>query len=747
MPAKEYRSTDPIVADAYALFLAFGGCQHRKIEAAMRAKGYEHFSRRVFHDRLDRGKLRLGWIRKFNWHIRGSEPPALVGGMTRGRLAVSKNTPAWSEDAPVSNSKPANTSESKQSKANGAENNSVAAPTLSIQEKTRLARADFKKWLKRASPNMCWNWAHHEYLYSKLAEVTSGKTKRLMIFMPPRHGKSELVTVRYAAWRIQRDPALNVIIGSYNQRLANRFSRKVRITWEDSTQTDNSELRMENEDDHVSSPHVSKGSTFPTKQNGPNETSSTNSQFSTINSQLRPTSRARLNTVSEWETGLGGGVRAVGVGAGITGYGGKLVIIDDPVKSRGEAESETYRNRVWEWFNDDLYTRLEPGASMILIQTRWHEDDLAGRLLQEMENGGEKWEVVSLPAIAEKISPSPTPKDQNAADPTAGNTSVSEHADITGSTATVSRRADATGGNATVRERASTGPNAKPNTEDSPTTTLIPPSNLLPPEILAMIDPIGRLPGDALCPERFPLRELTRIRRQLGEYSFAALYQQRPMPLEGGLFKKKWFRQIVDRAPEGLRWFRGYDLAISTKTSADYTATARCAIDRHGNLYIADVFRARLEYPEQRKLVVDRLTKERDTEHGIESALHAQAFIQDLRREPSLARHAIRLVRVTNDKFTRSLAWANRAEEGKVILVRGPWLNQFLDEVCSFPNSPHDDQVDAVSLSVQMIDMRKRQFWRFCLIDLYSINHARSRYGFVTPQCKNIHRVKNRSIL
>src|SRR5947209_4260916 len=128
MPSREYRSTDPIVADAHALFLAFGGCQHRKIEAAMRAKGYEHFSRRVFHDRLDRGKLRLGWIRKFNWHIRGSEPPALVGGMTRGRLAVSKNTPAWSEDAAASNAQPANASEPKQPKANGAENNSVPAP-------------------------------------------------------------------------------------------------------------------------------------------------------------------------------------------------------------------------------------------------------------------------------------------------------------------------------------------------------------------------------------------------------------------------------------------------------------------------------------------------------------------------------------------------------------------------------------------------------------------------------------------
>jgi len=185
------------------------------------------------------------------------------------------------------------------------------------------------------------------------------------------------------------------------------------------------------------------------------------------------------------------------------------------------------------------------------------------------------------------------------------------------------------------------------------------------------------------------------------------------MPLEGGLFKKKWFTRIIDIPPAGLRWFRGYDLAISTKTSADYTASARVAIDNEGFLYIADVFRARVEYPEPRKFIIDRLRNERDTEHCIEDAIHAKAVVQDLRRDPSLACCAVRLVTVTNDKFTRALAWANRAEEGKVILVRGPWLNMFLNEVCSFPNAAHDDQVDAVSIAVQNIHRRKRQCWGF----------------------------------
>ena len=110
--------------------------------------------------------------------------------------------------------------------------------------------------------------------------------------------------------------------------------------------------------------------------------------------------------VDEWETREGGGVRAVGVGAGITGFGGGLIMIDDPVKNRAEAESRVRRDNAWDWFSDDIYTRLEPKASVILIQTRWHEDDLAGRLIKRMAEGGDQWEIVNLPALAEVQSSS-----------------------------------------------------------------------------------------------------------------------------------------------------------------------------------------------------------------------------------------------------------------------------------------------------------------------------------------------------
>lgn len=183
-----------------------------------------------------------------------------------------------------------------------------------------------------------------------LDRVSRGECKRLMLNMPPRHGKSEMVTVRYAVWRLERDPTLRVILGAYNATFVSKLGRKARRI---------AEKRLDLAHDRTA--------------------------------------------VDDWETAQGGGMRAVGVGGGITGQGGDLIIIDDPVKSREEAESEAYRNKCWDWYTDDLYTRLEPGGAVILIMTRWHEDDLAGRILASEK--GSEWEVINLPALAEENDP------------------------------------------------------------------------------------------------------------------------------------------------------------------------------------------------------------------------------------------------------------------------------------------------------------------------------------------------------
>jgi hypothetical protein len=207
------------------------------------------------------------------------------------------------------------------------------------------ASPSFGYWLEDYFPDWDWGARHLVEVRKNLQLVTDGDINRLMLFMPPRHGKSEMLTVRYSAWTLEQDPTRRVIIGAYNQTLANKFSRKVRkIAW-----------------DRVA---ISKERT----------------------------------AVDDWETVAGGGLRAVGVGAGVTGMGGNLIIIDDPVKNREEAASPTYRDKVWDWFTDDLYTRQEPGAALVLIMTRWHEDDLAGRILNSED--ADSWTVVKLPALA-----------------------------------------------------------------------------------------------------------------------------------------------------------------------------------------------------------------------------------------------------------------------------------------------------------------------------------------------------------
>jgi predicted phage terminase large subunit-like protein len=217
-------------------------------------------------------------------------------------------------------------------------------------------------------------------------------------------------------------------------------------------------------------------------------------------------------------------------------------------------------------------------------------------------------------------------------------------------------------------------------------------------------DPLGRAPGAALCPERFDEAALARIRGVMGTYSFEALYQQRPRPAEGALFKRPWFK-VVDAAPDGLSWVRYWDLAASTRESADFTASAALAMGEDGTLYIRDMIRGRWEWPDAYAVIVRTMQSEPNTRHGIEKALQGLAAVQELRRDGRVAHVPFEGVDVDRDKFSRALAWAGRAEGGKVALVQGEWINAFLDEVTAFPLGAHDDQVDTISGGVQMVAM------------------------------------------
>lgn len=176
-----------------------------------------------------------------------------------------------------------------------------------------------------------------------------------MVFMPPRHGKSELTSRRFPPYCLGRNPEREIISASYGSDLAVDFGREVRNT-------------------------VS-GDAF-------------RALFQDV--KLSPDSSAK----DRWHTNYGGGYIAAGVGTAITGRGADILNIDDPVKDRATAESEIFRDSTWAWYRSTAYTRLEKDAAVVVTMTRWHEDDLAGRLLQQAEIDGDKWDVLCLPAIS-----------------------------------------------------------------------------------------------------------------------------------------------------------------------------------------------------------------------------------------------------------------------------------------------------------------------------------------------------------
>jgi predicted phage terminase large subunit-like protein len=450
----------------------------------------------------------------------------------------------------------------------------------------RRARADldrprqrvlpaFPEWLGQVTPRFCWTWPYLRLIQDQLARVSRKEIDRLAIFMPPRHGKSQLTTVRYPVWRLAQDPALRVVLGGYNQTFAEKMSRDMR--------------------------KIARGQV--------------------------PLSRDK-NSAKEWETVAGGGVRACGVGSPPTGTGADLLVIDDPIKSREEADSEAYRERAWEWYTQDLLTRLEPGGAIVLIQTRWHGDDLAGRIL-----GGEdaaSWSVLSLPALAEEG------------------------------------------------------------------------------------DPLGRQPGEALCPDRYGVAALERVRRQMGPVPFAALYQQRPMPREGGLFSAAGLSLMMEAPPgpaDVRAWVRAWDVGYASE--GDPTAGVLMAALHSGQWVICDVERFRLpphERDRRMKAVAERddamLTR---MQPPTPQAAKGRRVLQLVEQPPGagvevtrsilarLAGHAVQAVLPRGDKAERATPLASQCGAGNVYLVRAGWNREFAGEALLFPASPNDDQIDAAS--------------------------------------------------
>lgn len=445
----------------------------------------------------------------------------------------------------------------------------------------------FGRWLKAASPEWPWHYPHLVAVRRALRRIERGEINRLMIFLHPRSYKSQMVTVRYPAYLLERDPMTRIIVGSYNQSLAESFSHETRrIVTERGVKLD------------------------PKRQ-----------------------------MVDEWLTAAGGGMKAVGVGGGITGRGGNYILLDDVVKSYQEVRSAAYRDRVWHWWRSDIFSRQEPHprtkrpASFILIMTRWSDDDLAGRILNG--EGGDKWEVLRVPALAE------TQDERDSYNASIGR------------------------------------PPGEP-------------------------EPLGREPGQAMNPERFDEAALAEMQPDMGLLSFMALYQQRPTAPEGDMFRREWF-EIVDEIPpaKSRAAVRYWDKAGSTSKASAYSAGVLTVLV-DGVYYVAHMVMGKWGAADRENVILQTAAADFaafgfDVETVVEQEGGSGGKESAENTIRNLAGYRAAADRPTGDKTLRAEPLAAQASIGRVKIVAGPWNRDYLDILAAFPGGSIKDPVDATS--------------------------------------------------
>jgi len=416
-------------------------------------------------------------------------------------------------------------------------------------------------------------YEHLLFLNRKLVDVAAGRIKRLMVSMPPRHGKSELVSRYFPAWFLGTFPDKRIILVSYEADFAATWGRKARDLLE---------------------------------EHGP-------SLFG-----IRVLGKS--SAANRWDVeGHEGGMVTAGVNGPITGRGADIGIIDDPVKNDQEAISVTYQERAYEWYKSTFRTRIQRDGAIILIMTRWHENDLAGKLLAAQEEEGEKWEVVSLPATA----------------------------------------------------------------EDN--------------------DPLGREFGQPLCPDLFTKDALESIKKAVGSYWWASLYQQRPSPAEGGIFKRNWwqyYRRLPDKFDEIIQ---SWDMTFKDTKTADYVV-GQVWGRKGANKYLLDQVRDRMDFPATIQAVRTLSAKWPQARAKlVEDKANGPAVIATLKREIS----GLIPFEPQGSKESRAWAVSPEVEAGNVYLPDpsiAPWVHDFIEECAAFPNGANDDQVDAMSQALMRLN-------------------------------------------
>jgi predicted phage terminase large subunit-like protein len=487
-----------------------------------------------------------------------------------------------------------------------------------------LARRRLLPFVERMNDRYDAGWVHEDICrrLEKFSEdVAKGLSPRLMLLMPPRHGKSELASKNFPAWHLGRHPEHEFIACSYNLSLAMGFSRKVKQIMDDAAYKGVFEVKLD-----------------------PNNQST-----------------------EEWGiAGERGGYVAAGIGGPITGKGAHVLVIDDPVKNAEEADSADGREKTWEWYLSTAYTRLAPGGGVLIIQTWWHDDDLAGRVQQMMRQGADdedidQFDVVKYPAIAEA--------DEYLND--AGGIVYDEPwADL----------GDRTVFDATTRA-----------------------NKLL------------RYKGEALHPTRYDLKKLAKIRalnrKQDGTDGrwWSALYQQNPVPDDGGYFMKAQFKRAELPETKRCNVFMAWDFAISEKKQNDYTVGVVGLQDDDDLLHIAEVNRFKSS---DSFFIVESILnmcarwpsaslvlgfEDGQIYRAIEALLKKR--MRERRMYPSIV-----VLKPITDKLARARALQGRMQQGMVSFSStGQWYDVARAEMLRFPAGVHDDQVDALAWMTTMV--------------------------------------------
>ncbi len=405
--------------------------------------------------------------------------------------------------------------------------------------------------------------AHHHLMMTALQKVASGGCDRLMLLMPPGSAKSTYASVLFPAWWLQARPGGSLIACAHTNALARNFGRRVRG------------LLLDN--------------------------------AARLGCRVKPGHSA----AQDFSTDLGSSYLGLGVHAHVTGRRADLVLIDDPISGIAEASSARSRDRLWSWYRADLATRLKPGGAVVLAMTRWHRDDLAGRLL----DADDRWEVIKLPALAE------------------------------------------------------------------------------------IDDPLGRTPGAALWPGWEDEGALARKRAMVGEQSWAALYQQRPVARTQRLFATARI-DVLDEVPILTGTVRAWDLASSVAESGDPDWTVGVKLGRTvGGLYVVlDVARLRAGPAAVERAICECAQRDGKSVRVCLPQDPGQAGrSQILYLTRQLAGYAVNASPETGSKTIRAMPVAAQIDAGNLAIMQAKWNREFVEELSDFPDGSKDDQVDALS--------------------------------------------------